>query len=44
MYDQPHAIHLTITTLKQMNNCPKDYICIFIAFMFGKTFTYIYPY
>ena len=39
MYNQPHAIHLKVTTLKQMNNCSKDYICIFIAFMFRKTFT-----
>ena len=29
--------------LKQMNNCPKDYICIFIVFMFKKTKTYIQP-
>ena len=39
MYNQPCAIHLRVTTLKQMNNCPKGYICIFIAFMFRKTFT-----
>ena len=38
MYNQPHAIHLKVTMLKQMN-CPKDYICIFITFMFRKTFT-----
>ena len=30
MYNQPHAIHSKVTMLKQMNNCPKDYICIFI--------------
>ena len=39
MYNQPHAIHLKVTTLKQMNNFPKDYICIFISFMFRKIFT-----
>ena len=39
MYNQPHAIHLKVTTLKQMNNCLKDYIFIFIAFLFKKTFT-----
>ena len=27
--------------LKQMNNYLKDYICIFIAFMFKKKFTFI---
>ena len=39
MYNQPHAIYLKVTTLKQINNCPKDYIYIFIAVMFRKTFT-----
>ena len=39
MYNYPHAIHLKVTTLIQMNNCPKYYICIFITFMFRKTFT-----
>ena len=38
MYNQPHAIHLKAMTLKQINNCFKDYICIFTAFMFIKTF------
>ena len=39
MYNQPYVIHLKVMTLKQMNNCPKDYISMFIAFMFKKTFT-----
>ena len=30
MYNQHDTIHLKVMTLKQMNNCPKDYICIFI--------------
>ena len=38
MHNQLHAIHLKVMTLKQMNNYPKDYICLFIAFMFKKTF------
>ena len=29
--------------LKQISNCTKYYICIFIVFMFRKTFTYIQP-
>ena len=37
MYNQSHAIHSKVTTLKQMNNWPKDYIYIFIAFIFKKT-------
>ena len=39
MYNQPYAIHLKVTALKQINNFPKDYICIFIAFIFRKNFT-----
>ena len=39
MYNQSHAIHLKVTMLKQMNNCAKDYIFIFIAFMSKNTFT-----
>ena len=41
MYNQPHTMHLRVITLKQMYNCSKDYICMFIAFMFRKTFTLI---
>ena len=37
MYNQPHVIYLKVTTLKQINNCPKYYICKFIT-MFRKTF------
>ena len=36
---QPYAIYLKVATLKQMNKCPKDYICVFIEFMFKKTIT-----
>ena len=39
MYNLPHAIHLKVAMLKQINNCPKDYICIFTAFMLRKIFT-----
>ena len=39
MYIQSHAIHLKLTTLKQMNSWPKDYICIFITFIFRNNFT-----
>ena len=39
MYNQPDVIHLKVMTLKQMSNVPKDYICIFIDFMFRKNFT-----
>ena len=39
MYNQPHVIYLKVTTLKQINNCPKDNICIFIIFILRKTFT-----
>ena len=39
MYNLPHAIHLKVAMLKQINNCPKDYIFIFIAFMFRNIFT-----
>ena len=38
MYNQPHAIHLKVMTLKQMNKCPKTYICVFISFLFRKTY------
>ena len=38
MHNQLHATHLEVMTLKQMNNYPNDYICLFIAFMFKKTF------
>ena len=38
MYNQSYAIYLKVTTLKQMNNYPKDYICVLIAFMYRKTF------
>ena len=37
MYNQPHAIHFKVKILKQMSNCLKDYICIFISFVFKKT-------
>ena len=37
MYNQHDTIHLKVMTLKQMNNCPKDYICIFIAFIDRKS-------
>ena len=39
MYNQFDAIHLKVMTLKQMNNYPKNYICLLIAFMFKRTFT-----
>ena len=39
MYNQPHTIHLKVMTLKKISNFPKDYICIFITFIFRKTFT-----
>ena len=39
MYKQPHVIHLKITALKPINKCPENYICLFIAFIFRKTFT-----
>ena len=39
MYNQPDVIHLKVMTLKQMNNCTKDYICIFIATVFRYIFT-----
>ena len=38
MYIQSYAIYLKVTMLKQMNNCPKGYICVFIAFMYKNTF------
>ena len=41
MYNQLNAIHLKVIALKQMSNCSKDFICIFITFMFRKTFTQI---
>ena len=34
-----HTIHLKVMMSKQMNNnCPKEYICQFIDFMFYKYF------
>ena len=39
MYNQSHAIYLKVMMLKQMSNCRKNYICIFIGSMFRKTFT-----
>ena len=39
MYNQPPTIHLKVMTLKKISNFPKDYICIFITFIFRKIFT-----
>ena len=36
MYNQPHAIYLKLMTLKQINNCPENYLCILISFMLER--------